>query len=304
MNIKTILSFVTVFTLMTGTYAQESKPTKKVVVIKKTDDNGKVTEIRKEAEGAEAEELIKELEKEGVNISEKSADGKKVIRIEKSVRDEKIISSDNKNGEKEIEIMTEVKDGKTREKYKIIKKTDDGKEKVLEWDGEGKMPEEIEKEIGHININRNFDGENMEIRVDTEIDEGGNEEKIIIKEGEDGRERMVRIREDENGFFPDKAPRRLNFKTDKPNTNKASLGVMIEDTDHGVVITDIVEGSSAANARLRREDVLLKVNDQYIFTTNGLIDALRPYNPGEKIKVRVIRDGKEKSFSAVLKSRD
>lgn len=304
MNIKTILSFVTVFTLMTGTYAQESKPTKKVVVIKKTDDNGKVTEIRKEAEGAEAEELIKELEKEGVNISEKSADGKKVIRIEKSVRDEKIISSDKKNGEKEIEIMTEVKDGKTREKYKIIKKTDDGKEKVLEWDGEGKMPEEIEKEIGHININRNFDGENMEIRVDTEIDEGGNEEKIIIKEGEDGRERMVRIREDENGFFPDKAPRRLNFKTDKPNTNKASLGVMIEDTDHGVVITDIVEGSSAANARLRREDVLLKVNDQYIFTTNGLIDALRPYNPGEKIKVRVIRDGKEKSFSAVLKSRD
>ncbi|MBK8670616.1 MAG: PDZ domain-containing protein [Saprospiraceae bacterium] len=189
-------------------------------------------------------------------------------------------------------------------KYKIIKKTDDGKEKVLEWDGEGKMPEEIEKEIGHININRNFDGENMEIRVDTEIDEGGNEEKIIIKEGEDGREWMVRIREDENGFFPDKAPRRLNFKTDKPNTNKASLGVMIEDTDNGVVITDIVEGSSAANAGLRREDVLLKVNDQYIFTTNGLIDALRPYNPGEKIKVRVIRDGKEKSFSAVLKSRD
>jgi len=257
MNIKTILSFVTVFTLMTGTYAQESKPTKKVVVIKKTDDNGKVTEIRKEAEGAEAEELIKELEKEGVNISEK-----------------------------------------------FIKKTDDGKEKVLEWDGEGKMPEEIEKEIGHININRNFDGENMEIRVDTEIDEGGNEEKIIIKEGKDGRERMVGIREDENGFFPDKAPRRLNFKTDKPNTNKASLGVMIEDTDNGVVITDIVEGSSAANAGLRREDVLLKVNDQYIFTTNGLIDALRPYNPGEKIKVRVIRDGKEKSFSAVLKSRD
>lgn len=34
--------------------------------------------------------------------------------------------------------------------------------------------------------------------------------------------------------------------------NKATLGVMIEDTDQGVIISDIVDGSAAAKAGLRR----------------------------------------------------
>jgi S1-C subfamily serine protease len=109
--------------------------------------------------------------------------------------------------------------------------------------------------------------------------------------------------------------RRTNFwtgrKTQKLSTSMLKnptpirhlLGVMIDDTDDGVVITDMTDGSAAGAAGLRRGDVLLKINDKYIFTSNGLIDALKPYNPTEAVKVRYIREGKEKSVSVTLKAR-
>ncbi len=71
----------------------------------------------------------------------------------------------------------------------------------------------------------------------------------------------------------------------------------------GVVITDIVDGSAAAKAGLRRGDTILKINDKYIFTSDGLLKALSPFNPGESIKVRYIRDGNEKSAKATLTKR-
>jgi S1-C subfamily serine protease len=67
-------------------------------------------------------------------------------------------------------------------------------------------------------------------------------------------------------FGPEGRRRNFNFNDEKPNTNKASLGVMIDDTDDGVVITDMIDGSAAGAAGLRRGDVLLKINDKYIFT--------------------------------------
>ncbi len=305
-NLKTVFTLFVLMTLFNNSYAQEkeSKEPKKVVIIKKINDNGKISETRTEAEGKEAEELLKTISPDEIDMInvEKGKDGQKVVKIITKSSSSKTISSDNK-GDKSVEITSEIKDGKNVEKYKIVKKQDDG-EKVIEWDGEGEMPTELEKELNNININRNFDGENMEITIDTDIEKSSDDrQKNVIRDGEMRRKknRMMWIDRDDRSYFPERT-RNFDFKSEKPNTNKVSLGVMIDDTDNGVIISDIVNGSAAAAAGLHRGDIILKINNKYVFTSNGLLETLNPYNPNDKVKIRYIREGKEKSTNAVLKS--
>jgi len=274
-------------------FGQENKPKKKVVLIEKSNKNGEVTENRREAEGDEAEALIRELEADGdIKIDETNDGKKKVISITKS------ISKEVKDGE------SDNIDGKI-EKFKIIK-MEDGKEKVLEWDGKGEMPEELAKEMKNININKQIDGDNMTITIDAddETPKHRDHEQVIIMRGDEkepnGHKKPLMWKEKgkEKMSFPEKG-KKMKFSENKP-ANKATLGVMIDDTDQGVVISDIVDGSAAAKAGLRIGDTILKINKTYIFTSSGLLDALRPFNPNEKVKVSYIRDGKEKCTKAVL----
>jgi type II secretory pathway component PulC len=82
--------------------------------------------------------------------------------------------------------------------------------------------------------------------------------------------------------------------------NKAVIGIGIDDTDYGVKVTEIMPGSAAESAGLRRGDILLKVNNNFIFTSNGLLEALHPFNPGDKVKLKYLREGKEKSATLKL----
>lgn len=303
MIIRTIMTFAVVFTLVVSATAQDTNTKKKVVIVKKTDDNGKITESRTEAEGAEADALIKKMEaEEGVSINESDEKGKKVIRIDKSTSEKKINSSDNKN----VEITTEIINGNKKERYKIIKSDEEG-DQTMEWDGEGEMPEDIRKELEQLDIDTEMEGDVMRIHIDAnDMEKEENDERIIInKKLRDGdkRQRMMWKERDGKPSFPEGRNRSLSFKSDSPNTNKVSLGVMIENTDSGVVVTDIVPGSAAESAGLRRGDTILKINDKYIFTINGLLEALNPFNPDEKVKIKYIREGKEKSGSGKLKAK-
>ncbi|MEZ4911225.1 MAG: PDZ domain-containing protein [Saprospiraceae bacterium] len=258
--------------------AQEQKPLKKVVIVEKKDVNGIVTETIKEAEGDKAEALIKSLDVDGMDkITNESEDQKqKTIsitkKISKGISDDKMVGND---GPSKIKIVT-------------IK---DGEEKVLEWDGSGEIPTEMSKEIENIDILQEQDGEKMMITIDA--DELGTKDGqvILLKDRDEnpGRKHMLWKGKDK----------------DKPSrpTNKAVLGVEIDNTDNGVVITEVVEGSAADKAGLRRGDTILKINKTYIFTLNGLLDALNPFNPNDKIKVSYLRDGKEKRVNATLGSR-
>ena len=297
------MTFAVVFTLVVSAAAQDTNTKKKVVIVKKTDDNGKITESRTEAEGAEADALIKKMEaEEGLSINESDEKGKKVIRIDKSMSEKKINSSDNKN----VEITTEIINGNKKERYKIIKSDEEG-DQTLEWDGEGEMPEDIKKELEQLDIDTEMEGDVMRIHIDAnDMEKEENDERIVInKKLRDGdkRQRMMWKERDGKPSFPEGRNRSLSFKSDSPNTNKVSLGVMIENTDSGVVVTDIVPGSAAESAGLRRGDTILKINDKYIFTINGLLEALNPFNPDERVKIKYIREGKEKSGSGKLKAR-
>jgi hypothetical protein len=281
--VRKFLVFTLIFGGLSFVQAQDQKPNKKVIIINKTNDNGKITETRKEAEGVDADKLLEEMKADGIeNIKVDTEGGKRVISITKS---ESKSNSDSKG-----------------EKVKIIK-IDGENVNEMEWEGDGDMPEEMANELKNIQISKIKDGENMMITIDA--DTPADSRQMEWAEGKSGNKKMKMIRREDSDrmYFPEKE-RKFMFRDNmNANSNKASLGVTIDDTQEGVVITDIVDGSAAAKAGLRRGDTILKINDTYIFTSDGLLKALSPFNPGESIKVRYIRVGKEKSVKATLTKR-
>ena len=274
-NLVLLLAIVSSFQ---NSYSQAQKEVKKVIVVEKKNVNGEVTETMKEVDGAEAESLFKSMYEDETRSLLQGEKNQKHKTISITKRISKEISDDNLDG------------GDTHEKIKIVTMKD-GKEEVMEWNGQGEMPAEMAKEMENIEINREQNGENMTIDIVDDALDTQDGQVIILKDREEnpGRNHIL-------WKGRDKA---------KPNrpTNKAVLGVEIDNTDNGVVITEVIEGSAAAKAGLRRGDTILKINKTYIFTLSGLLAALSPYNPKETVKVTYLRDGEEKSTKAVLGSR-
>lgn len=70
--------------------------------------------------------------------------------------------------------------------------------------------------------------------------------------------------------------------------------------DFGVVITDIDPDSPADRDGLMEDDVIQYVNDKKITRTSTLARVIRAMNPGEKAKLVVIRDGKQKTITVTV----
>lgn len=62
----------------------------------------------------------------------------------------------------------------------------------------------------------------------------------------------------------------------------------------------VVPGSPAANAGLKANDVITKVNTTAIEEGKGLATLLAQYLPGDKVELTVLRDGKEQKISVTL----
>lgn len=62
----------------------------------------------------------------------------------------------------------------------------------------------------------------------------------------------------------------------------------------------VVSGSPAANAGLQAGDVITKIDTTRLTTNYGLSTALNKYQPGDKVSLTVVRDGKTMTISAKL----
>jgi M6 family metalloprotease-like protein len=80
----------------------------------------------------------------------------------------------------------------------------------------------------------------------------------------------------------------------------AWLGVHVASTPMGVVVVDVAENSPAAQAGLRRADLLLAVGDQEVRDEAGLRDLVHARDPGEKLKLALLREGKELELDVAL----
>jgi len=104
----------------------------------------------------------------------------------------------------------------------------------------------------------------------------------------------------------------LMNKSDAP-----SLGVYISNVTEemaqaynlpqmGVLIQQIIPGGSAANSDLQASDIITGFNDQPIFNTDQLIEAVRKCSVGDTVELKVLRNGANSTTVKVklLKSQD
>jgi len=103
---------------------------------------------------------------------------------------------------------------------------------------------------------------------------------------------------------------------DYGEVKRAILGVRIQDITQeladekglkdltGVYIPAVAEGGSADKAGIKEGDVIRKINGVVVNKSSGLQEQISKYHPGDKVEVSVIRDGKEKTITATLLSKD
>jgi len=264
---------------------QEETKEKRVVIVKEVEKDGKVVKEVHTAKGKEADEMIKKMKSEGdfesiEDIEIMEGDNVKVITKGKSLF---IKDDDDEKQELEIEKVYD-EDGNLKESYRLVTEKD-GAVIMETWDGQGDAPENIKKLIEKEDVH-------------TIIVQGEDDTKHVwvSVDKEDKKHKMRR-------GHPMRKERKMRQRVEnKPPENKAKLGVVIDDEGYGVVVSEVLDGSAAMEAGIQSGDVILKINDFYIFSMDGLLTTLRPYLGGEMIKVTVIREGKEIAFKAKLKS--
>lgn len=75
------------------------------------------------------------------------------------------------------------------------------------------------------------------------------------------------------------------------------------DITEGVVVDSVIADGSAASAGLKRNDVIIKVEDKNVRNVGELQEAIGRRRPGDKVKVLVQRGSKKQEFLVTLKNR-
>jgi len=70
----------------------------------------------------------------------------------------------------------------------------------------------------------------------------------------------------------------------------------------GAMITDVREGGSAADANLKKEDIIIKFNGVPVNNATELQEQVGKQRPGDRVNITYIRNGKESTVPVTLKN--
>jgi serine protease Do len=73
--------------------------------------------------------------------------------------------------------------------------------------------------------------------------------------------------------------------------------------DEGAVVQDVAEGSPAERAGIRPYDIILSFNQSRVITDDQLIREISAQKPGSAAELRLMRDGREYTFTVKLAER-
>jgi S1-C subfamily serine protease len=71
----------------------------------------------------------------------------------------------------------------------------------------------------------------------------------------------------------------------------------------GLLITNVVENSPAADANLKEEDVLLSFDGKAVEKAGDFVDLVRNTPPDKKVKVKIFRNGEERELEVAIGAR-
>jgi serine protease Do len=82
--------------------------------------------------------------------------------------------------------------------------------------------------------------------------------------------------------------------------NRAMLGVVTEGNDKGAEIQSVTKESAAEKAGLKKGDIITRIGDKKVESTDDVTEAIHAQKPGDKVNVTYLRDGKEQKATAEL----
>jgi serine protease Do len=86
---------------------------------------------------------------------------------------------------------------------------------------------------------------------------------------------------------------------------EAWLGVLLgEKEDEGVRVVRVFPESPAANAGVKRGDILRSLNDEKVESAEAAQQVLEQMKPDEKVQLHITRDGQEQTLEATLGDRE
>lgn len=87
---------------------------------------------------------------------------------------------------------------------------------------------------------------------------------------------------------------------DLPAGHRAWLGVMLAPAEPGVRIEDVVAGSAAAEAGLRRGDQIVTLNNRAVESIEWFVESVAEYGPGSELQLGLRRGDREQSVAVQL----
>src|SRR6187397_3527549 len=90
------------------------------------------------------------------------------------------------------------------------------------------------------------------------------------------------------------------FKMFDVDENRAMLGVVTEEVEGGVKVTELTDESAAKKAGIKEGDIITKIGDTKIEDPDQLSQTVRKQKPGDKVTITVLRDKKEQKITTEL----
>jgi predicted metalloprotease with PDZ domain len=88
-----------------------------------------------------------------------------------------------------------------------------------------------------------------------------------------------------------------------PAKGSVWLGIEMQNTEEGVIVSQTIEGSPAQKGGLQLEDVITKVDGKSVGGTGDIISRVKASAPGDKLKLTVKRGEKEQDLEITLAAR-
>lgn len=86
-------------------------------------------------------------------------------------------------------------------------------------------------------------------------------------------------------------------------TTELAAALALKETT-GVLLAEVLDGSPAQEAGLQDGDVVLGIGDEDVDGTNKLSRLVASYSPGEDVRLKILRDGRERNLTVKLGLRD
>jgi Do/DeqQ family serine protease len=95
----------------------------------------------------------------------------------------------------------------------------------------------------------------------------------------------------------------IDMFAEEEKLDAAKIKAIKKTKEKGVCVFEVLENSAAQSAGIEKYDLITKIGNKNVTSKNIVLEEVSKLRPGDKIEISLIRDGKMKQFTAVLRNK-